>query len=168
MAAHEPPVAPAVSMFRVSDGSQAVSPSRASRQYRAGFMQRAGSRPSVPTAAHRALVAPMVRARLCSGLARGPVPGTYCTVVFESGRARSSSLWIVRFATSDCRSSYRIVETGASPRRHDKLRPPSGGLRCGHHNGFSQWFRKVAPFGAWPERSASVSGPRHDVRQPTQ
>ena len=54
-----------------------------------------------------------------------PVSGAYCMVVSESGWAELSSLRVVRFVTSDCRSSCRVVETGASPRRYGVLRPPS-------------------------------------------
>ena len=50
-----------------------------------------------------------------------PVSGAYCMVVSESGWAELSSLRVVRFVTSDCRSSCRVVETGASPRRHGVL-----------------------------------------------
>ena len=74
----------------------------------------------------------------CSGL--GPAPGAYCTVVSESGRVGSSSLRVDRLVTSDCRSSCRVVETGASPRQQGVFRLPSilshssdRGVCCGHY-----------------------------------
>ena len=117
---------PAVSVSAWLTGRQSVSTHDGSRT----FSPAKGKHPPGPPQA------------LTSGLL--PVPGAFCTVVSEWGRAESSFLRVDHFVTCDRRSSCRVVETGplrrggtAAPacfvRTRSMPTPPTDALRCGHH-----------------------------------
>ena len=75
----------------------------------------------------RLMTAAVCRAPARSGLAQAAWPACQVPpaqssmVVSESGRAGPSSLRVNRLLTSNCLSSWSVVEIGASPRRHGVL-----------------------------------------------